>query len=357
MGYRRSVQPKLETESAPIWCMVQQCSYMALNGYALKDHINSCHKYVLRVGSEYHCPFAECDCTMEQYTNLETHLNRHLGIRPHACPHVSWAPHPAHPGASVPTHCTFRSCDPAELSAHRKLHDDYVPQKRKPRLNTRRSVATRIRFVDAPRAGPPQPTVVLADGASSSSRKRRRREAASVEERPAKSARRTPEDTPAADVSADWSILDPYVCSAAATPVLAPSALWLSAATEFEVPSPSESGSSSVTDDGLTASEFGLYEGGHSVYSTYQCCPSDASSPSEGSSPGWDSTGPTTPPAYEMSSQDPSSPLWSSTLDKADICSSSHILTPHDVAFIFELVGAFEEVVDVHARAECWCHH
>lgn len=290
---------------------------------------------------------------MEQYTNLETHLNRHLGIQPHRCPHVSTTPHPHQPDKLVRKHCTFRTCDPADLSMHRRLHDDYVPQRRKPRLNTRRRGAVQPRFICTLPAPPSQPAPQPATGEAPGPHKRKRQASSAEDSRPAKCARREPkpEDVPSAGAHESWSLLEPRA-PLAAEAALPPSDLWLAAAADFEPSSPSSDSSAGAD------SELGLSDGRSFAYAAYRGCPSEASL-SQGSSSARSSAEPVTPPAYYWALPPDALPLlWSSALDKSSVhTSAAHVLTPHDIALALKMANAFDEVMEIHAHAECWCHH
>lgn len=70
---------------------------------------------------------------MKQWTNLKTHLNRHLGIRPHRCPDkLLVIPEDAVDGEhnAVQVNCHYRTADQASLTKHRRDVHQVIPRPR-----------------------------------------------------------------------------------------------------------------------------------------------------------------------------------------------------------------------------------
>ncbi|KAK7448448.1 hypothetical protein VKT23_013710 [Stygiomarasmius scandens] len=63
---------------------------------------------------KFHCPEPDCNFSAHQKVNLTTHMHRHAGERPHACPD-----------------CDHTTADPSSLTRHRKRLHGYIPQPRR----------------------------------------------------------------------------------------------------------------------------------------------------------------------------------------------------------------------------------
>lgn len=296
---------------------------------------------------------------MEQYTNLETHLNRHLGIRPHKCPHIFETPHPHQLDKLVRERCAFRTCDPAELSGHRRQHGDYVPAPRRPKQATRRRAIVRSKsseiicvLPDTPESligtsplASPQPV----HGESSTSCKRKRMENNS--ERPSKYARREPANELPSHTKA-WPILESAVPLSPIGVQL--SDLWLSTAVDFEPSPDAEASLSLAMSDWRAFPQSGPGYGDYSTFSTYPGLRVQAlsSGPPFASFQVQPTMPMSTPPSVDASSL-----LWASALDRSNFNPFLFKPTPHEVAFANEMAHAFEEVLATHAHTDCWCHH
>ncbi|KAG5641567.1 hypothetical protein DXG03_004708, partial [Asterophora parasitica] len=71
------------------------------------------------------CPFDGCSYQNLQKSNVNTHMSKHTGEKPHACPD-----------------CEFRTADPGSLTRHRKRIHAYVPKgdgAKKPAASTKKS--------------------------------------------------------------------------------------------------------------------------------------------------------------------------------------------------------------------------
>ncbi|EKM50908.1 uncharacterized protein PHACADRAFT_262798 [Phanerochaete carnosa HHB-10118-sp] len=132
------VEPKIGAANSSVECPL--CVVVAENGRALKRHINLVHKELEQIGKglqgkptlHIRCPFRERGClfTASQRGNLDTHLNRHLSLKPCVCPHSRGKKEPKGPPPVVTTSCTFRSDDPAALLKHRKSVHKYKSKMR-----------------------------------------------------------------------------------------------------------------------------------------------------------------------------------------------------------------------------------
>ncbi|GJE85393.1 hypothetical protein PsYK624_014720 [Phanerochaete sordida] len=129
------IHPRLETEDKETDCPV--CGELRGNGFLLLDHLQG-HRTKLRTtDGQFNCPYYKqgCSTAMKQWTNLKTHINRHLSIRPHKCPDS--LPLENAQDQAGETKCLYRTSDQASLTKHRRDVHGVIPPPRAGRRTAR----------------------------------------------------------------------------------------------------------------------------------------------------------------------------------------------------------------------------